>query len=399
MIDRIRSLADQAFPHVVALRRALHRRPELEFDCEETADVVQQVLRDLRIPFRSGVARTGVVASIQGTRPGPSIALRADMDALPILEATGADYASEIPGRMHACGHDAHTASLLGVASVLTEMREHLSGSVRLLFQPSEEKLPGGAPSMIAEGALETDSYSLAPETIFGQHVSPDLPTGTIGIRAGRYMASADEIYITVEGQGGHAAAPHNLSADAVLAASQIVVSLQSVISRNRPPASPSVLSIGRIVAEGATNVIPERALLVGTLRAMDESWRRQAHGLIERVATATAAAFGARADVDLRIGYPHLENDPEAAAFVRSCAEAYVGPESVADLDIWFAGEDFAYYLLERPGAFYRIGTGNASIQTTFGLHHPRFNIDEEALRTSVGFMAFLALRRTASL
>lgn len=399
MIDRIRSLADDVFPEVVALRRTLHRRPELEFDCEETAGVVQQVLSGLDIPFRSHIARTGIVATIHGARPGPSIALRADMDALPIQEATGVDYASVIPGRMHACGHDAHTASLLGVASVLTRLREHLAGSVRLLFQPSEEKLPGGAPAMIAEGALEADPYSAAPETIFGQHVSPDLPAGAIGIRPGIYMASADEIYITVEGQGGHAAAPHMLSADAVLAAAQIVVSLQSVMSRNRPPASPGVLSFGRIIADGATNVIPERVSIVGTLRAMDEAWRRQAHALIERVATATAAAFGARAEVDLRVGYPHLENDPAESSFVRSCAVEFVGPEAVIDLDIWFAGEDFAYYLKEKPGAFYRIGTGNASKETTFGLHHPRFNIDEEALRTSVGFMAYLALRRTASL
>lgn len=398
-IEQIRAASEEVFTNVVHLRRSLHRIPELEFDCFETADLIRQTLDSLGVPHRTGVARSGIVATVVGGLPGPTIALRADMDALPIDEASGLDFASERPGRMHACGHDVHMASLLGTAMVLTRFRERLRGSVRLLFQPSEEKLPGGAPAMIAEGALDDDARSAAPECIFGQHVSPDLPTGVIGIRSGRYMASADELYITIEGQGGHAAAPHLLSADPVLTAAHIVVGLQSVISRNRPPASPSVLSIGKIVAEGATNIIPERAKLIGTLRALDEPWRKRAHELIRRVCMSIGEAFGARVTVDIRLGYPLLENNPAEAAFVRACAVDYAGTDHVVDLDVWFAGEDFAYYLQKTAGAFYRVGTGNADKNTTFGLHHPRFNVDEDALRTSVGFMAYVALRRSGSI
>ncbi len=398
MIEQIKELSAWAAPIVIQMRRDLHRRPELGFDLPETASYVADRLAELGIPFKSGVAKTGIVATITGARPGPTVALRADMDALPIYEKSGAPYASEIPGRMHACGHDAHTASLLGTATVLSKMREEIAGTVRLLFQPSEEKLPGGAPSMIDEGCLASMADTAAVSAIFGQHVSPDLPTGTIGVRPGVYMASADEIYVTVKGQGGHAAAPHLLSADPVLCAAHMVTALQSVVSRNAPPGTPCVISIGRVIADGATNVIPESVRLEGTIRAMDEEWRFAAHKLIERVCKETAEAFGARADVTVRAGYPHLRNHADETAFVRSQALAYVGEDRVVDLDIWFAGEDFAYYLQKVPGTFYRIGTGNAEKHTTFGLHHPRFNLDEDALETGLGFMAYTAIQRGRS-
>ncbi len=394
MIEKIKALADEVFPEVVRLRRRIHQHPELAFEEHETARLVQETLAPLGLAVQAGVAKTGLVATLRGGRPGPSLLLRGDMDALPIQEANDFDFASRHPGRMHACGHDAHTASLLGTAMILSRLREHVHGAVRFVFQPSEERLPGGARAMIDEGVLAASDAGPAPEAAFGQHVTPELPVGTIGVRSGMYMASADELYLTVRGQGGHAAAPHRLRADAVLAAAHVVVALQSLVSRNSPPDVPSVLSIGRFLAEGATNVLPEAVRLEGTFRAMDEAWRVQAHALMRRVAAHTAEAFGAEVDFEIKVGYPALYNHPAPAAFVREAAAAYVGEESTVDLDLWFASEDFAYYLREVPGAFYRLGTGNEARGITHGLHTPRFTIDEDALRLGPGFMAYLAWR-----
>ena len=394
----LKKRAGELHAETVATRRRIHRRPELEFDLFETAGIVGSRLKELGIPFVDGVAKTGIVATIDGDLPGPTIALRADMDALPIEEQSGVEYASEIAGRMHACGHDAHTACLLTTAQLLNERRGAISGAVRLIFQPCEEKLPGGASAMIDEGALAEADGTLGVREIFGQHVSPDLPVGTIGIRSGAYMASADEIYVTVRGEGGHAAGPHRLATDVTLVASHVVVALQSVVSRNAHPAAPTVLSIGRLVADGATNVIPATARIEGTLRAMDEAWRFRAHDLIRRVVEQTAAAYGATAEIDIVVGYPLLVNDAVAAAFVRQSAIDFVGADKVVDLEAWFGAEDFAYYLQDIPGAFYRFGTGNPEKNTEYGLHNPRFNIDEDALAVAPAFMAYLALRRAAS-
>ncbi len=394
MIDTIKALNDEIFEDVVRLRRAIHRNPELALEEHETARLVQQTLALLDLDVRTGVAQTGIVATLRGGQPGPTLMLRADMDALPIQEANDFDFASQNPGRMHACGHDAHTSSLLGTAMILSRLRDHVHGTVRFLFQPSEERLPGGARVMIEEGALAADAAGPAPEVAFGQHVTPELPVGTIGLRSGMYMASADEIYLTVKGQGGHAAGPHKLRSDAVLVASHLVVALQSVISRHCPPDVPSVLSIGRFIADGATNIIPETARLEGTFRAMDETWRFQAHGLIRRVAEHTVQAFGADLDLEIKVGYPALYNHPAPTTFLREAAHAYVGEENIVDLDLWFASEDFAYYLREVPGSFYRLGTGNEAKGIVHGLHTPRFTIDEEALRLGPGFMAYMAWR-----
>ncbi len=394
VLDRIRKLNDELFADVVRLRRTIHQNPELAFQEEETARLVHDTLTSLGLKLRTGVARTGIVATLDTGRPGPTVALRGDMDALPIQEENEFDFASKNVGKMHACGHDAHTASLLGTAMILHRMKDDLRGRIRFLFQPSEEKLPGGAKPMIEDGAL---GGANPPAAIFGQHVQPDLPTGQIGVRSGMYMASSDEIYVTVKGAGGHAAAPHRLPTDAVLAASHVVVALQSVISRNCPPDVPSVLTIGRLTADGATNVIPERARLEGTFRAMDEEWRFRAHDLIRRVAHHTAEALGATVDVDVIVGYPALYNHPPETEFVREAAAEYVGKENVVDLDRWYASEDFAWYLKEVPGSFYRIGTGNKQKGIEHGLHTPRFTIDEEALRTAPGFMAYLASKYTS--
>ena len=394
MLDRLRALADDAFPVVVRVRRALHRRPELAFQEHETAALIARELRALGLDPTEGVAKTGVVAHVVGERPGPTVALRADIDALPITEATGLDFASETDGVMHACGHDAHTAMLLGAARVLTEMRAELAGTVRLLFQPSEEKLPGGAKVMIEDGALDAMGDAAAPARIFGQHVFPELPSGTIGVRSGAFMASADELYLTVRGQGGHAASPHTL-VDPVLAQAHILTALQSVISRNRPPGVGSLLSFGRIEADGATNVIPDAVHLVGTFRSMDEDWRFRAHELIERVATKTAEALGATCEVRIEVGYPALHNDPAAAAFARETAVALVGAERVIDLPPWYASEDFAWYTQRLPGAFAVLGVGGPGAA---GLHTPLLDIDEAAMRTGTAFLAALALENAAA-
>jgi hippurate hydrolase len=398
MRDRVRALADDVFPEVVRLRRTIHRRPELAFEEHETARLVKETLEPLDgIRIREGVAGTGLVATLDGERNGPPFLLRADMDALPIPEETGLAFASETDGVMHACGHDAHTASLLGAAMILSEMRADLGGTVRLLFQPSEEKLPGGAKAMISGGALSDSDHGPAPQAVFGQHVAPDLESGHIGVRGGMYMASADEIYVCIRAEGGHAASPHELEGDAVVAAARVVTALQTIVSRRCPPGTPSVLTIGNVdTPGGATNVIPETARLEGTFRAMDEDWRFRAHRLVERTAVRTAEAHGAEADVDVKTGYPALYNHPDEAQLVREAARDYVGPDRTADLDRWYAGEDFAYYLQEQPGALYRLGTRGDG--ATHGLHTSRFDIDEEALRTGAGFLAFLALRYGAA-
>ena len=392
MRERIQQLNDELFERIVDIRRTLHRNPELAYSEWNTAKLAANTLEALGFEVRTEVAQTGVVATLYGERPGPALALRADMDALPIQEDSAVDFASENEGVMHACGHDAHTASLLGTAIILHRLRAELPGSVRFLFQPSEEKLPGGALPMIREGALG-EAFGPTPRAIFGQHVHPGLDAGKIGIRSGRYMASADEVYITIEGEGGHAAAPHLLDADPVLAAAHTLAALQSVTSRHCPPDVPSILSIGRFMADGATNVIPERVVLEGSFRSLDETWRFQAHEHIRRIAEKTAEAHGARVRVEIKTGYPVLCNDPASAAFVRNAAARYVGEENVVDLDMWYASEDFAWFLREAPGAFYRFGTRNEAKNIVHGLHTPRFAIDEEALRTAPGFMAYLTM------
>lgn len=396
MRERVRELNDDVFEDIVRLRRTIHENPELAFEERKTARIVADTLKPLGFIVKEGVARTGVVATLDGGRPGPTVALRADMDALPIQEETHLAFASRNAGKMHACGHDAHTSSLLGTAMILSDIRRELRGTIRLIFQPSEERLPGGARSMIEEGVLG-DTNGTRPSAIFGQHVQPDMPTGKIGVRSGMYMASTDEIYVTVSGTGGHAAAPHQLETDPTLAAAHVLVALQSVISRHCPPDVPSVLTIGRLVADGATNVIPEKARLEGTFRSMDEDWRFVAHEHIRRVADHTAKALGAEAEVEIVVGYPALYNHPNTTDFVRSAAVEYVGAGNVVDLDRWYASEDFAWYLREVPGTFYRIGTRNEEKGIVHGLHTPRFTIDEEALRTSPGFMAYVVWKYLA--
>ena len=391
--ENLRRDAEALEKTLVSDRRHLHQNPELSFEEVQTSAFVQERLRDLNIPFTSGIGGYGVVANLQGHSPGPVVALRADMDALPIQEANEVPYASKVPGVMHACGHDVHTASLLGVAALLRSRTQEFSGTVRFLFQPAEEKLPGGASLMIRDGALANPT----PQAIYGQHVMPLLPAGTVGFRSGRYMASADEIRLTIRGKGGHAAMPH-LNTDAVLIASHIVVALQQVVSRRANPTLPSVLSFGHIIGEGAYNVLPNDVRLRGTFRTMDETWRDQAHALIREIASGTASAMGAVCDVEIDRGYPMLFNHPESTALARSTAEAYLGPQQVVDLDLWMAAEDFAFYAQQIPATFYRLGTRNEAKGWVSSVHTSTFDVDESALPLGAGLMAAIALEQLAA-
>ncbi|HCI58373.1 MAG TPA: amidohydrolase [Bacteroidetes bacterium] len=388
-INKIKQLAEAAFNTVLADRRHLHKNPELSFKEFQTQQFVWGRLDEIGITNKVKIAETGIVAMIEGKNPSAKIiALRADMDALPIQETNKTDYVSQNAGVMHACGHDVHTSSLLGVASVLQQFKNEFSGTVKLLFQPGEEKLPGGASMMIKEGVLKNPSVS----GILGQHVMPLIETGKVGFRSGVYMASTDEIYVTIKGKGGHGAIPHQ-NIDPVLIASHIIVALQQIVSRNANPIMPSVLSFGKVVANGATNVIPDSVYLEGTFRTLDERWRNDAHAKMIKMAEAIAEGMGGKCEFNIVRGYPALVNNPELTASARKNAVDYLGEENVLDLDIWMAAEDFAFYSQETNACFYRLGTRNEAKGITSSVHTSTFDIDENALKTGVGLMTYLAL------
>lgn len=394
MQDSIKSLARQYNADVVAIRRHLHAHPELSFNEHNTARFVADQLKEIGLTPQEGVANTGVVALIEGTKSGSLassrvVGLRADMDALPIHEANAVPYKSTVEGVMHACGHDAHTASLLGCARILTVLRDQFDGTVKLVFQPAEEKAPGGASLMIKDGVLENPK----PVSMIGQHVAPNVPVGKIGFREGMYMASTDELFVTVHGKGGHGAMPDTLI-DPVLIASHIIVALQQIISRNRKPANPSVLSFGRFIADGVTNVIPNEVTIQGTFRCMDEEWRADGLRRMKKMAEGMAEAMGATCDFEIVKGYPFLKNHPELTRRLRADTTAYMGAENVIDLDLWMAGEDFAFYSQVVDSCFYRLGTRNESRGIVSGVHTPTFDIDEAALETGPGLMAWLAVQ-----
>ena len=374
---------------VIRWRRHIHANPELSFKEFNTAKYVSQILRQYGLNPTEGIAGTGVVALLEGKNPTKkTIALRADMDALPILEANTTEYKSQNPGVMHACGHDVHTASLLGTAKILSDVKHLFEGSVKFLFQPGEEKNPGGASYMIRDGALTNPK----PDGIIGQHVMPLLPAGIIGFREGMYMASSDEIYLKVIGKGGHAAAP-DLTVDPILIASHIVIALQQVISRNVSPMQPSVLSFGKIIGEGATNIIPNEVSLAGTFRTLNETWRKEGLLKIEKMATQIAESMGGHCEVVISHGYPYLENNPELTRRIRMAAEEYIGKENVVDLAVTMGSEDFAFYSHVIPSSFYRLGTRNESKGITSYVHTPTFDIDEDALAIGPGLMAWMAI------
>jgi amidohydrolase len=388
--DRIRELARIYHSEVIAIRRHIHAHPELSCNEEQTASFVIKQLRSYGLEPRSGIAGHGVTTTIVGKMNGSGvILLRADMDALPIEESNELSYRSQNNGVMHACGHDAHTACLLGAARILQELSPYFGGSIKLVFQPSEERYPGGAIGMINEGILSDPEVHFA----FGQHVYPELETGMVGFCPGQYMASTDEIHITVKGKGGHAAIPRSFI-DPVLTAAQILISLQQIVSRKAPPIVPTVLSFGRFIADGRTNIIPDTAKLEGTLRTFDESWRAQAHQLIRDQAILIAKASGAEAEVFIDKGYPSVINNEELTGLARVWAIELLGNEYVADIEPRMTAEDFAYFSRAVPSVFYRLGIRNEEKGIVSGLHTPTFNIDEKSLETGMAMMAWLGIR-----
>jgi amidohydrolase len=392
--DRIKSLAQAYKQEVIDLRRHLHSHPELSFKEFQTAAFVAEKLKEIGITEIESKATTGWSALIKGKNPDKKVvALRADMDALPIIEANEVPYKSQNPGVMHACGHDAHTASLLGAAKILNEVRDQFEGTIKLIFQPGEEIIPGGASLMIKDKVLENPR----PNYILGQHVMPMIPAGKVGFRSGLYMASADELYLTIKGKGGHGAMPETFI-DPVLISAHLLVALQQIVSRVANPKIPSVLSFGRVEALGATNIIPNEVKIQGTFRTLDEAWRAKAHEKMRQIAEGIVEGMGGQLDFEIRKGYPFLKNNPELTARSVDAARDYLGAENVLDLDIWMAAEDFAYFSQEIDGCFYRLGTRNEARGITSGVHTPTFDIEEEALEIGSGLMAWLAVSELAS-
>ncbi|POY39008.1 amidohydrolase [Solitalea longa] len=387
--DKIKALATDIHQESIANRRHIHANPELSFKEFKTSAFIASKLTEWGIPFEHK-AETGIVGLIKGEKPSDKVlALRADMDALPILEANEVVYKSTNEGVMHACGHDVHSASLLGTAKILSSLKSEFAGTVKLIFQPGEELLPGGASIMIKEGVLENPK----PAGIIGQHVMPLIDAGKVGFRSGQYMASTDELYITVKGKGGHGAQPH-MNIDPVLISAHIIVALQQVVSRIADPRLPSVLSIGKIIANGATNVIPNEVKMEGTFRTLDEEWRKEAHVRMKKIAEGIAESMGGSCEFTIAHGYPFLVNEEKITAAARASAEEYLGKENVLDLDIWMAAEDFAYYSQVTDACFYRLGTRNEERGITSSVHTPTFDIDESALAISTGLMAYIALK-----
>ena len=384
--DKITQLAREYAPAFIDIRHHLHANPELSYKEFETSSFIQQKLSEWNIPFAIK-ATTGVIGLIKGKNPGKrTIALRADMDALPIKEENNISYKSKNEGVMHACGHDVHTSILLGAAKILNELKDEWEGTVKLIFQPGEERNPGGASLLIKEGVLEDPK----PQGIFGLHVHPGLEVGKLSFRSGVVMASADELYFTIKGKGGHAAAPHT-TVDTILVASQLIVALQQIVSRNRNPFSPSVLSITSVQGGYTTNVIPSEVKMMGTFRAMDETWRYKAHELIRKLSVELVHSMGAEIDLHIDVGYPVVNNNEELNAIAREMAEEFMGKENVSETEMRMGSEDFGYYTQLIPGCFYRLGVMNIEKGITSGVHTPTFNIDESAIAIGIGMMAWL--------
>lgn len=387
--EKIKNLASSYSQSFIDVRHHLHANPELSYEEVQTSGYIQQQLKDFGIPYKV-MAKTGVIGEIEGKNPSKKIvALRADVDALPIEEKNDVPYRSKNQGVMHACGHDVHTTCLLGAAKILNELRNEWEGTVKLIFQPGEERNPGGASILIKEGVLKNPE----PSAIFALHVHPGLPVGKFSFRSGKVMASADELYFTIKGKGGHAATPH-LTADTILVASQIVVALQQVISRNNNPLTPSVLSICSIQGGHTTNVIPSEVKMMGTFRALDETWRFKAHELIKKIATATAESMGATIDIHIDIGYPAVINNEKLNSDARKLAEELMGSDNIETTEMRMGAEDFGYYSQVIPGCFYRLGVGNVEKGITATVHTPVFNIDESAIQYGMEMMAWLGAK-----
>lgn len=389
IVEIIKSKSSALSEQLGEIRKYLHKHPELSFEEYNTSQYVKDFLTNLNIPYTENWVKTGIVATIKGNKPGKIQVLRAELDALPIQELSSHDYTSHAEGKMHACGHDVHMTCILGAATIINEMKDELSGEVLLVFQPGEEKLPGGASLMLKEGLFE----KVQPEHILALHVFPELEAGKVGLCPGQYMASADEIYITIKGKGGHGALPH-LCIDPILIASHVVIALQSLVSRNCHPLIPSVLTIGKINSVGgATNIIPDEVKLEGTFRTMDEEWRKRAHALITTIVNETCTSHGATCDVDIQVGYPSLFNDVSLANEMKTKMQAFLGNDNVVDIPQRMTSEDFAYFSQVMPALFFRLGVRNEAKGIVHGVHTPYFDIDHKALEIGAGLMAYLVL------
>ncbi len=385
---KIKQLAKDYLSEVVSIRHQIHSNPELAFEEYETAALIAKFLKENGIDCQEGVAKTGVIGLIKGNNPDAKVvALRADMDALPIKELNDIDYKSKNEGKMHACGHDVHTSSLLGAAKILNDLKDEIEGTIKLIFQPSEEKYPGGAKVMIEEGVLENPKV----DVIFGQHVYPELDAGQVGMKSGKYMASTDEIFLTVKGKGGHGAIPQK-NIDPLLIASHIVVALQQIVSRNANPSIPTVISFGRFIADGQTNVIPDEVKISGIMRTFNEEWRAEIKKKVTHMAQTLAESMGGSCEVFIDSGYPFLVNDDQITENTRKLAIEYLGEENVKELELRTTAEDFAYFTQKIPGCFYRLGIRNVEKGIDSNLHTATFNVDESSLETGMGLMAWIA-------
>jgi amidohydrolase len=393
-VDQIKDLAKKYTALVTEARQHLHQNPELSFEEFETSKYICSILDKLKIPYTTGHVKTGIVVLLKGKNPDKKVVmLRADMDALPITEQNTVAYTSKNPGVMHACGHDVHSACALGAAAILNETKNDWEGTVKIIFQPGEEVLPGGASLMIKEGVLKNPSVNKA----IAQHVHPSMEVGKVGFRSGMYMASTDEIYLTIIGKGGHAAMPADYN-NPLLIAAEVLVELKKLFPNDGKKDPPTVLAFGDILGKGATNVVPDKVELKGTFRTMNEVWRKEAHALITNTVNDVCEKNKAKAELNICIGYPFLVNDKNLTELCRSSAIEYLGKENVEELPMRMTAEDFAFFSQEIPVCFYRLGTGNKNKGITSGVHTPTFNVDENALPIGAGLMAWLAISELKS-
>jgi amidohydrolase len=389
--SELNKLAEKLHPKMVEFRRHIHMNPELSYQEKETSAFISSVLEAEKIPHDTRIGGYGIVAKLEGSGKGPRVMLRADMDALPIQEENNVSYKSRKAGVMHACGHDVHSSCLLGAVLMLNKLKKSWGGEVIAVFQPAEEKTPGGAKAMLEDGLITR--YN--PEIALGQHVHPPLQVGKVAFIEGQSMASADEIYLTVKGRGGHAALVHECI-DPIPIAAQIVQALQHLVSRKANPFVPTVISIGKINSVGGSfNVIPSEVKLAGTIRTFDEEWRAEIHESIEKICQGIAVSSGGACEVQISKGYPAVYNDPDVTRKSRKAAEDLLGKENVVDMDPRMTAEDFSYFAREMPACFFRLGTGNTEKGIVAPIHTPRFDIDEDALLTGSTLMAYLAVNQ----
>lgn len=392
IIEDFKTLVSAQLEGAVQRRRMLHQYPELSFEEYKTSAFIKSELERLQIPFVT-VAKTGVLGWIDGqhAEDGDVVVLRADIDALPIQELNDVPYKSLHDGVMHACGHDFHTSNLIGVAAILKQLQDSFFGKVLLLFQPAEERIPGGAQEVLKSGVL--DPFESRIKAVLGLHVSPQLDVGKVGVRAGRFMASSDEFYINIKGEGGHAAEPH-YAIDPIYIGAQLLSSMQQIVSRMANPATPSVLTFGRFIGDGAVNVIPDTVSMEGTFRTMDEKWREQAVSQIERLIRELPVTFGANIDLFIKRGYPFLYNNPDLSQEIQSYFSDFFEDGTLTSIGSWLAAEDFAYYSHRYPSLFYLVGIRNEIKNTQYGLHNARFDVDESAFMTAMQSMVYSTIR-----